>query len=161
MTVTAMAMGINPWHGTEEFRARLRIALPRDEWGSRILETIHLRRLGNQHSLAEWARIFSENDIEMQVEMAKYANQASESQSVTGARTTYITPWLTVVQEAIDKFFNPRRDTDAKAEEVVNWVRQRAQAKDLGNSKKIAEAVFTIIKPTDHNPKARRDKKQG
>lgn len=68
----------------------------------------------------------------------------------------YSTQWLEVIQAAIAEFFTPRRNPDAKREEVVEWIKSYAASSGLADSENIAQAIFTIIKPTDHNPRKRR-----
>ena len=64
----------------------------------------------------------------------------------------YTTPLLDLLHRAIAKFFGPDRVLDAKTEEVVSWLREHGE----GVSANVAEAMFTIIKPNDHNPKKKR-----
>lgn len=68
----------------------------------------------------------------------------------------YSTVYLGVVHEAISKFFKPDRNTDPKKDEVVTWIKSRFEEMGLNSSNRIAEAIFTIIKPADHNPRRRR-----
>ncbi|HUM99187.1 MAG: hypothetical protein B7X12_00640 [Halothiobacillus sp. 20-53-49] len=70
--------------------------------------------------------------------------------------TNYTTPYMEIMKETIATYFEPRRDIDAKREEVVEWVNKRLIEVGIGDSKNIATAIFTIIKPTDHNPRKRR-----
>lgn len=69
---------------------------------------------------------------------------------------SYTTPYLQVMYEAVTEFFEPRRTVDAKREEVEAWISTRLQAAGTEGSKRIASAMFTIIKPSDHNPRKRR-----
>lgn len=68
----------------------------------------------------------------------------------------YETPYLEVMREAINEFFMPRKVVDAKSDEVVKWIAGRLNSVGLQGSKRIAHAMFTIIKPVDHNPRKRR-----
>jgi hypothetical protein len=68
----------------------------------------------------------------------------------------YETELLRVQRLAISEFFNPRRNVDAKKEEVKLWVKDKGRELDLNVSDNVAEAIFTIIKPRDHNPKIKR-----
>jgi hypothetical protein len=70
--------------------------------------------------------------------------------------TNYTTPYMEIMKETIATYFEPRRAKDAKREEVVDWVTKRLIEVGIGDSKNIATAIFTIIKPTDHNPRKRR-----
>lgn len=68
----------------------------------------------------------------------------------------YSTPSLDILREAIAEFFEPRRDPDAKREEVVEWINKRFEERGLKPTDNIARAIFTIIKPSDHDPRSRR-----
>lgn len=69
---------------------------------------------------------------------------------------TYSTKWLEIQQAAITQFFNPRRNPDAKKEEVISWINSRAANSGLVESNNIASTIFTIIKPENHDPKKKR-----
>ena len=68
----------------------------------------------------------------------------------------YSNPTLEILNAAIKEFFNPRRSPDAKKEEIVEWVKARMAAEKKPKSDNIAKAIFTIIKPIDHDPRKRR-----
>lgn len=68
----------------------------------------------------------------------------------------YSTKWLDIQQAAIAQFFNPRRNPDAKKEEVIGWINSQAVNAGLGESNNIASTIFTIIKPDNHDPKKKR-----
>jgi hypothetical protein len=68
----------------------------------------------------------------------------------------YSTDWLAIQNATITRFFSPRRNPDAKREEVVDWIISEAARAGLQESKNIAVAIFTIIKPDDHDPKKKR-----
>ncbi len=70
--------------------------------------------------------------------------------------STYSTKWLEIQQAAIDEFFNPRRNPDAKKEEVIAWINTQAVKSGLVESNNIAKTIFTIIKPENHDPKKKR-----
>lgn len=80
----------------------------------------------------------------------KIFSQSSERQS------EYDTAYLKVLREAVSEFFEPRRQLDAKSDVVIEWIENRLQLAGLGGSRRIAHAMFTIIKPVDHNPRKRR-----
>lgn len=83
----------------------------------------------------------------------------SEHGLSTGRTTepgSYTTPHLEILQEAISQFFTPRRDPDPKKLEVVEWIKSRLLERGMDPSDNISEAIFTIIKPPDHNPRRRR-----
>lgn len=74
----------------------------------------------------------------------------------------YSTKWLEIQQAAIAQFFNPRRNPDAKKDEVIEWINTQAANAKLGESNNIASTIFTIIKPENHDPKKKRvEPKQG
>jgi len=68
----------------------------------------------------------------------------------------YTTPYIDVMRDAISNFFEPRHNVDAKSDEVESWIAKRLEAEGIEGSKRIASAMFTIIKPSDHNPRKRR-----
>lgn len=68
----------------------------------------------------------------------------------------YDTPLLSILNSAIIEFFEPRRERDPKKEEVVERIKMMMIAAGLPESTNTAEAIFTIIKPVDHDPKKRR-----
>lgn len=72
------------------------------------------------------------------------------------ANSTYSTSWLFIQWAATAEFFEQRGAVDAKKEEVVDWIIDKAKQAGLPYSKNIAEAMFTIIKPHDHDPRKRR-----
>jgi hypothetical protein len=76
--------------------------------------------------------------------------------SVPNFKSTYSTPLLAILSATIDQFFDPRRDPDAKREEVVGWIMTKLAGAGLKESRQIAEAIFTIIKPGDHDPRKKR-----
>jgi hypothetical protein len=75
-----------------------------------------------------------------------------------GAQSTpnYSTAYLQIMEKAINEFFCPRRNPDAKKHEVVEWIKSEMAKAELGDSENIAKTMFTIIKPPDHNPRKRR-----
>lgn len=77
---------------------------------------------------------------------------------VSAPQITYSTNWLEIIDAAIAEFFSPRPSVDAKKEVVVEWINNQAIHAGLQESDRIAEAIFTIIKPSDHNPRRRREK---
>lgn len=68
----------------------------------------------------------------------------------------YSTSWLKIQQATIAQFFSPRRNPDAKKEEVVDWIKTQALEAGLPDSNNIATTIFTIIKPENHDPKKKR-----
>jgi hypothetical protein len=68
----------------------------------------------------------------------------------------YLTKWMEVQEGAIREFFNPRRNPDAKSEEVIEWINNEAKNIQLKESNNIAQAIFSIIKPENHDPKKKR-----
>ena len=73
---------------------------------------------------------------------------------------SYSTKWLEIQQAAIAQFFNPRRNPDAKKNEVIGWINLQAVNVGLGESNNIASTIFTIIKPENHDPKKKRAEPQ-
>ncbi len=79
-----------------------------------------------------------------------------EKIKTANADTIYSTKWLEVQQAAIAEFFSPRRNVDAKKEEVILWVEAKAREFKITDPNRIATSIFTIIKPEDHSPRKRR-----
>ena len=78
------------------------------------------------------------------------------STAISTPKAEYSTPWLAILNAAIAEFFSPRRNPDAKKDEVVDWIKARARDAEIRYSKNIADAIFTVIKPPDHDPRQRR-----
>ena len=74
----------------------------------------------------------------------------------TNIYTIYSTKWLEVQQAAIEEFFSPRHEVDAKKEEVIQWIEMKAKELKIRDPNRIATSIFTIIKPEDHSPRKRR-----
>lgn len=72
----------------------------------------------------------------------------------------YSTKWLEVQKAAIAYFFNPRRNPDAKKDEVIKWINAQAVSAGLVESQNVASAIFSIIKPENHDPKKIRSEPQ-
>ena len=89
-------------------------------------------------------------------ELSSMAKAAETMAHASIADKPYSTPTLEILNAAIKEFFNPRRNPDAKREEIVEWVKARMAAAKMPNSDNIAKAIFTIIKPIDHDPRKRR-----
>jgi len=73
----------------------------------------------------------------------------------------YSTFWLSILHSAVTEFFEPRRERDAKKDEVVDWIMKQATDVGITDSRNVAEAIFTIIKPADHNPRKPRNEEKG
>lgn len=69
---------------------------------------------------------------------------------------TYTTDYINIMHAAINEFFEPRRSVDAKKDEVVAWIKAQMTASGLPDSENVASAMFTIIKPSNHDPRKRR-----
>lgn len=79
----------------------------------------------------------------------------TEVSSVTN-ETIYSTSLLKIQDLAVNEFFYPRKSVDAKQEEVTDWIIHKGNEFDIIVSDNVASAMFTIIKPIDHNPRIRR-----
>lgn len=107
----------------------------------------------------EWAlcKKFRPGWLDWAIERGLYhPKQGKENPLLPETSLAYSTPWLTIQQAAIVEFFNPRRNHDAKSGEVVEWIKRQAKNTGLPESDNIAQAIFTIIKPKDHDPKKTR-----
>lgn len=107
----------------------------------------------------EWAlcKRFRPDWLNWAIERSLYTPK-QETRETTQPETAppYSTAWLTIQQAAIAQFFNPRRNPDAKRDEVVEWIKQQAETTGLPDSNNIATTIFTIIKPANHDPKKKR-----
>jgi hypothetical protein len=74
----------------------------------------------------------------------------------TSGKAIYSTPTLAILNASVNKFFEPRREKDAKRDEVVEWIKEQMKAAKMPDSDNVAAAIFTIIKPVDHDPRRRR-----
>lgn len=68
----------------------------------------------------------------------------------------YNTDLLNLLNLTVTNFFNPRHPIDAKKEEVTKWIRDKGKELNIYVSDNVADSIFTIIKPNDHNPKIKR-----
>jgi hypothetical protein len=74
----------------------------------------------------------------------------------TASKPIYSTPFLAILNATVAEFFEPRRDRDAKKEAVVEWIKEQMKASNMADSDNMAAAIFTIVKPVDHDPRRRR-----
>lgn len=74
----------------------------------------------------------------------------------TTGKAIYSTPILAILNATINEFFQPRRDRDAKREEIVEWIKEQMKAAKIPYSDNVAAAIFTIVKPVDHDPRRRK-----
>ncbi len=83
--------------------------------------------------------------------------QTTESKiSASAIFPPYETDLLKLLNLAISEFFNPRRVIDAKKEEVTQWLKDKGTELNIVVSDNVADSIFTIIKPKNHNPKIKR-----
>jgi hypothetical protein len=83
--------------------------------------------------------------------------QTTESKvSASAIFPPYETDLLKLLNLAISEFFNPRKIIDAKKEEVTQWLKDKGAELNIVVSDNVADSIFTIIKPKDHNPKIKR-----
>lgn len=84
-------------------------------------------------------------------------NQISQSKQQPAETYTFdITSLLELTIKANVQFFSPRKSIDAKKGEVVEWIKAEGKKLNLEVSDNVAGSMFTIIKPTNHNPKKKR-----
>jgi hypothetical protein len=76
--------------------------------------------------------------------------------SSTTAVLPYETDLLKLLNLAVLEFFNPRKVSDAKKEEVTQWLKDKGAEINIVVSDNVADSIFTIIKPKNHNPKIKR-----
>jgi hypothetical protein len=62
------------------------------------------------------------------------------------AAARHSTPWLKVLNAAIDEFYGPNKSGHrAKKDDVIRWILEQAEKYGATKSQRIAEAIFTII----------------
>lgn len=71
-------------------------------------------------------------------------------------QSNYTTDLLGILNLTINEFFNPRRSVDAKKDEITEWIKTKGKELKINVSDNVADSIFTIIKPNDHNPKIKR-----
>jgi hypothetical protein len=76
--------------------------------------------------------------------------------SASSILPAYETDLLKLLNLAISEFFNPRKIIDAKKEEVTQWLKDKGAELNIVVSDNVADSIFTIIKPKNHNPKIKR-----
>lgn len=76
--------------------------------------------------------------------------------SIHSPELVYSTDLMDILKLAICEFFSPRKQLDAKKPDIVEWIKNQGKERKVDVSNNIAEAMFTIIKPHDHNPKIKR-----
>ena len=66
----------------------------------------------------------------------------------------YITPLMTIMYKVIDKMLLEKNDVPQAL--MVGWIKEIGKEEGIEVSERIAEAMFTIIKPVGHNPRKRK-----
>ncbi len=135
-----------------------------DKYGTNYIDwQEHYNQLKGQHDklLNEWNKLVKDfewlrNDRDnFKAKVAELdANQPKDGQEPDKPR--YSTPLIAIMDKAIAEFFDPRRNPDAKKDEVVPWIKEQMTAEKMRDSNNMATAIFTIIMPPDHDPKKRR-----
>lgn len=96
-------------------------------------------------------------DWEIPPEMKKASQKdVPINATITSETGNYSSELLNILDLAIVNFYESRREVDPKKEEVLEWLATKAKELKVNLSDNIAEAIFTIIKPDDHNPKIKR-----
>lgn len=72
------------------------------------------------------------------------------------SQNPYSTDLMNILNLAVNKFFNPRQKVDPKKDEITEWLKAKGKELNVNVSDNVADAIFTIIKPNDHNPKIKR-----
>ncbi|WP_372796880.1 hypothetical protein [Litorivivens sp.] len=103
--------------------------------------------------LIDFREVIITQDERIRFEKATWLKGASPS--LLGC-AEYSTPILELMQAVVEKFFHPRPSVDPKKDAVVSWIIERMKNDELDPSINLAEAIFTIIKPPDHNPRRRK-----
>lgn len=83
-------------------------------------------------------------------------NHADECAVTQQTSFRYQTNLLKIQNLAIKHFYEPRKPVDPKKDAVTEWIKTEGTKQGVNISDNIADAIFTIIKPDDHNPKIKR-----
>lgn len=81
--------------------------------------------------------------------------QNSEDQMKGIPRSGHSTPWLRVIDAAIEEFYPDQNSVDPKRDVVIKWIEERAINEGIDSPSSIAKSVFTIIKRDNHNPRTK------
>lgn len=100
-------------------------------------------------ALIDAQKILSEAELFKQAE--KHINQQAPD-----AFPKHKSNYLTLVNRAIEFFYNANVVNDPKKAHVIEWVKSEAQSVGFKCSNHMANAIFTIIKRDGHNPKIRK-----
>ena len=80
----------------------------------------------------------------------------TKSTQLEKPKDIYNTDLLDILNQAANQFFSPRKNLDAKKDEVTEWIINKGKEKKIEVAAHVAGVMFTIIKPNDHNPKIKR-----
>ena len=87
------------------------------------------------------------------IQQKSYSNLPFSNLCITEENQT---SWLKILNEALLEHFPEDRLIDPKKATVVEWILKRAKEEGITESENIANAIFTIIKPLNHNPKKKK-----
>ena len=102
------------------------------------------------------ANMLAESYVSEYLEASTAQLPKPQESNIGAISNTHETPLMRIMQGAISEFFRPEREIDSKKDEVVTWIKAEMTKAGILDSNNIAEAMFTVIKPADHNPKKRR-----
>jgi hypothetical protein len=107
--------------------------------------------------IIDWAlsKRFKPDWLEWAIQKKLYETTESKI-SASAIFPPYETDLLKLLNLAISEFFNPRKIIDAKKEEVTQWLKDKGAELNIVVSDNMADSIFTIIKPKNHNPKIKR-----
>lgn len=141
-------------HEGKDFQDRLDIISANYEKIDPIPKPISLNGIAylelNIPMFSKWA---IEKNLSIPNELKQLVKQIATQQPTPA----YETNLLKIQNLAIKNFYESRRRADPKKDEVTEWIKSEAAKLEITISQNIADAIFTIIKPDDHNPKIRRD----
>jgi hypothetical protein len=125
-----------------------------------VLSYTHEFQLNNQIEIHKSDVVITQKSIEKYIQSAAKYNSFYKSETNLGSGEkpldNYSTDFLDILNLAVNNFFNPRKNLDAKKEEVTEWIISKGAELEIYVSSNVADAIFTIIKPDDHNPKIKR-----
>lgn len=126
-----------------------------DEYQHSLRDFMVLKEDGEVIAQRIWNFFFPDEEIPAD-ESGLSGHPDVTSSNSTDQKQEYSTPLLVILNAAIYEFFEPRRDVDPKKADVIAWIKDQMTKANQADSENIAQAMFTIIKRLDHDPRKRR-----
>lgn len=156
------------WYGSPDGKFQVsKLLQGRFDCERHILEIMARSNVGDSDSPTKWAKYASAkgllpnsdlalSEVDFRPLLSLVEKNDSDGTAQNKPSLRYSTKWLEIQQAAIEEFFDPRPDVDAKSEVVIPWIEEQAIKVGITSPNRIAAAIFTIIKPEGHDPKKKR-----